>query len=62
MFTTLSGWTAMAETTLPDRVEAAAEALEELSAMAGYPHPSAIVWNAHTLRAAAEKLRCEVPL
>lgn len=51
----------MADTTLPDRLDAAADTIEELSALAGYPHPSWPVWNAINLRREATVLRSEVP-
>ena len=51
----------MAETTLPARLRAAAEVLEELSALAGYKHLAYIGWNADSLRREAEVLEQEVP-
>lgn len=51
----------MATTDLPKRLRFAADTLEELSALAGYPHPAWPVWNAISLRREADELEKVVP-
>ena len=52
----------MAETTLPARLRAAAEVLEELSALAGFPNARTYVaWSADSLRRQAALIEQGTP-
>lgn len=51
----------MAELTLPDRLDVAADVIEELSALHGHRNPAWPVWNALQLRREAKALREGVP-
>lgn len=50
-----------ATTTLPQRLRDAAEALAELSAMAGYRYVQNVCWNADSLRREAAVIESEIP-
>lgn len=51
----------MAELTLPQRLREAADVVQELSALVGYPNPDCAPWDARSLRTEASVIESDVP-